>query len=162
MPIVNTYELIEARTLASATSTITLDTLPTTYENLILKLTTPVSNSNTAGRTILRFNSDTGSNYHYKYLGSSNASVSGGNETNSAYTLIGYYGGANSISIVDILGYRSSFHKTSVTRYGNNYPEAAIGVNVWRNTTAITSITVSCLGTFPVGTKVALYGLAAA
>jgi hypothetical protein len=161
MPIVNTYELIEARTLSSTASSIVLDTLPTTYENLVLKLTTPTTNA-TSGRTILRFNSDTGSNYHYKYLGSSGSSVSGGNETNNTYALIGYYGGANSISIVDILGYRSSFHKSSVTRYGNNYPEAAIGVNVWRNTTAITSITVGCLGTFPVGTKVALYGLAAA
>jgi hypothetical protein len=159
MPI-STYDLIQATTLTSTNSDIVLNTLPTTYENLILKVTTPTSGGGSAGRTFLRFNSDSGSNYHHKVLGSSGTSVSTGRESQT-YALIGYYGGANSVSIVDIMGYRSSFHKSSAIRYGNNYPESAVQVSVWRNTAAITQITVGCLGVFPINTKVSLYGLVA-
>lgn len=155
-----TYTLIQSTTLTSTTSSIVLDTLPTNYENLVLKVTTPTGGGGTAGRTFLRFNSDSGSNYHHKVLGSSGSSVSHGRESQS-YALIGYYGSANSVSIVDIMGYRSSFHKSSAIRYGNSYPESAVQVSVWRNTAAITEITVGCLGVYPVNTKVALYGLVA-
>jgi|688.fasta_scaffold86347_4 hypothetical protein len=154
-----TYDLIQSTTLTSTSSSIVLNTLPTNYENLVLKITTPTTNA-TAGRTFLRFNSDSGSNYHHKVLGASGTGVNTASE-NQTYALIGYYSGANSVSIVDIMGYRSSFHKSSAIRYGNNYPESAVQISTWRNTAAITDITVGCLGVYPVNTKVALYGLVA-
>lgn len=155
----NTYTVIQSYTFPSAAATVTLNTLPTTYTNLKLVVVLP-SVAATAGRTALRFNGDTASNYHYAQFGSSNTSTTADQSDSVNYCMIGYNNGTHALTITDIPGYRTTnFNKTIYSFIGSPYPEVGNICSTWRNTAAITSIQVYGLGTFPAGTNVTLYGL---
>jgi hypothetical protein len=155
-----TYDVIQSYTFASAASSITLNTLPTTYTHLKLISVSPAVSS-TAGRTGLRFNGDSNANYHYLQIGSTNGSTTSDTADGVSYALTGYNAGSNSMQIMDIHGYRSTaFNKSIYAHHGDTYPERGWMVSTWNNTAAITTIEVFCLsGTFPAGTNITLYGI---
>jgi len=157
----NTYNVIISSTVASPTATISLGTIPSTYKNLRLILAQKGTDGS-AGRTALRFNGDSGSNYHYVQWASTNSSTNSDQNDSVTYCMIGYNANNNVLQTVDICGYNSTaFYKSTLAQHGDSYPEVGQVLATWRNTAAITSIDVICLGTFATGTNVTLYGLAA-
>jgi hypothetical protein len=156
----NTYDVIQSYTFSSASGSITLNTLPTSYTHLKLICAIPAVGSS-AGRTGLRFNGDSAANYHYLQAGSTNTSTSSDTADGVAYALTGYNAGSNGMQVIDIHGYRSTaFNKSIYSHMGDTYPERGWMVSTWNNTAAITTIEVFCLaGTFPAGTNITIYGI---
>ena len=153
---------------ASADLTITFSSIPSTYKHLQIRAIT-FSGSNSVP-VLLRFNSDTGSNYSQHYLGGQGAvTASGGTASTSAITLTGIYARFLYPSdpwayIIDILDYAdTNKFKTVRALHGadsNGSGEINLTSGNWRNTTAISTITLSMAATgFSQYSSFALYGI---
>lgn len=159
--------------LGSDTSTISFGTISGSYSALRLVLQGRGSQAATEVNFLVQFNGDTGNNYDYDFsvaYNSTNTSVQAVSSS-SMYLggLIGANGPANAatqidISIVNYAG--STFHKTltfqSTHKVGANGADlrAISGSGFWKNTAAVTGITLSLsAGNFITGTVATLYGL---
>ena len=165
MPAGTTYSTIATTTLGSATPSYTFSSIPQTYTALVLIGV----NATTSTTTIfMRFNSDSGNNYSYTQMWGPNGSVpyterqSNVNHINlhSSTATIG-----DSMFTADIMNYSgTSMNKTVLVkaRDGQN-SRRYIDAEVWRNTSAITSITLLAdVNNMAAGTTLTLYGIAAA
>ena len=163
-----TYEPIATTTLGSAASTITFSTIPATYTDLRLVL---VAQGNSTTNAAIRFNSDTGSNYSITQLQGDGGGVYSQGTTNQSsigYVQIPNNGGTpnNTFGMVtyDIFSYAGSTNKTVLLAdAGDMNGSGNINrvVGLWRNTAAITSITITTLGaaTYVANTTATLYGI---
>jgi len=159
-----TYTPIQTTTLGSAQASYTFSSIPSTYTDLII-----VCNAKSAGTPTIRlgFNSDTGSNYSSTILygdGSSAGSVRVSNETSMN---IGGVVTEFGTTIINVMNYsNSTTYKTVIGDYrmvSAAYGEAGAKVGLWRNTAAISSITISTASsTFSIGSTFTLYGITAA
>lgn len=161
-----TYEPIATTTLGSVAATITFSSIAASWTDLKLVL---VGTAAIGISPQLRFNSDSGSNYSETTLeGTGTGAVSGRNTGMSQINL-----GQNGLSTTipnfcsaDIFSYAGSTNKTvlvtfSSDRNGSGFVERAVGL--WRNTAAITTVTIAAASsTFSIGTTATLYGIKAA
>ena len=137
-----------------------MSSIPSTYTDLIL-----VGNIGTTFVGVngyLQFNGDTGTNYSWtRILGDGSAASSSRTATTNG---INYLTNSYNAIICHIQNYsNSTTYKTALVRSNNpsNYVTAAVGL--WRNTAAITSITVDMDSNYiPAGSTFTLYGIAAA
>jgi hypothetical protein len=161
----NTYESIATQTLGSAAATVTFSSIPSTYTDLVL-----IAWGGTSGNEFgLQFNSDTGTNYGQTALAGNGSTAT--STINTSYNGVGL-GGLSSrgaIAIANIQNYsNSTTFKTSLTRTQQTRSgvEAVLAfVNIWRNTNAITSITIKDLSgsnNLTSGSTFSLYGIKAA
>ena len=148
--------------LGSTSSSVTFSSIPQTFQDLEL-VCSPI-NSTTASNMTVRFNGDTGTNYSRTQLwgdGSSALSARASNES------LMYFGSAlvsPNIGLIKayMLNYTASTNKTVIARAGQVSDIVICRVNLWRNTSAITSITCSTdAGQFATGSTFALYGVKA-
>jgi len=175
MPAGSTYTPIATTTVAgTSTSTITFSTIAGTYTDLIL--VGNLGSETTNAFPFLRFNSDTGSNYSYTFVygdGSGVASSRVSNNTQLFNDDVSVKQGAvNSNVIYQIMNYsNTTTFKTSLQRKNTvdaaDFNGAIASVGLWRNTAAITSISIQLIraGTpynFSSGSTFTLYGIAAA
>ena len=160
MPI--TYDNIATQTLTSAATSITFNSLPTTYTDLRVIL----SGLRDVGQQLyLRFNSDSGSNYGYTDMIGNGASATADEATGATSFVIHYNGFDTSLPTlvpIDIFSYRGATNKTvlyswNADRNGSGYIKWSVGR--WGNTSAITSITLSSDSTMAIGTSATLYGI---
>jgi hypothetical protein len=160
----NTYDAIATTTIGSSVASYTFSSIPSTYTDLILI----VSNLDSgAGRTRLRLNGDTGTNYSRTNLsanGSSAASYRGSNENQIDMSVIA---GSSSTEpatlIININNYTNAItYKTVISRYSLGSAATETTVGLWRNTSAITSVTYFTQGNLLSGTTLSLYGIASA
>jgi hypothetical protein len=163
----SSYESIASITVSGGT-THTFSTISSDYTHLQLRFNLIMGSG--ADAIFVRFNSDTGSNYsrHGLYGTGDTASAVGSANTTTMYAY-GFFNGViqtyPNVGIVDILDYTSTTkNKTLRTFSGadNNSlgggGNVSIGSGLWRNTNAITSITLSSGSTFNSGT-ISLYGI---
>ena len=168
----STYTSIATTTLGSAQSTITFNSF-SGYTDLVL--IGSVNTSTEGGSVIMRFNSDSGTNYSQTFLyGNGSSAASGrGTSTSSIYVQGLAYGSpsaANTFApfIANLQNYaNSTTYKTVITRAtglqsSGGDVEAIVGL--WRNTAAITSIVLSNNNSsnFSIGSTFTLYGIQAA
>ena len=160
-----TYEPIATTTLGSAAASITFSSIPATYTDLRLVF---VGTTTTGGSGYCRFNSDSGSNYSATYLRGDGSTASSARSSN--YDRVpfgdGDYGISTSVpelDTIDIFSYAGSTNKTClVTISPDKNGSGTLGrtVSLWRNTAAITSITLTNGGTnWATGTTATLYGI---
>jgi hypothetical protein len=164
----STYEKIATTTLGSAAATVTFNSIPSTYTDLVL-ITNEKQSSGGTRASALRFNSDSGSNYSQTGLYGTGSAAGSFRTTNAAYLYYGYYAFSttsnfNFNSIVQINNYsNTTTNKTVLSRANNadNGVDAIVGL--WRSTAAITSITLSMetLSNFTTGCTFTLYGIKA-
>jgi hypothetical protein len=165
-----TYVPLATTTTSGNIATITLSSISSAYTDLILI----GDGRNSAGGSgwSIRFNGDTGNNYSWTDLegdGSTAASYRQAN-TNLIYTSYNNTSIGNSQSnyILQINNYsNTTTYKTVLSRTNaassNVYPGTNAGIGMWRNTNAITSITITSSGGYMVdGTTFSLYGIASA
>lgn len=173
------YESISTVSVTSATqATVEFTNIPSTYTHLQIR---GIARSNLAGTDgnaiVIRFNSDTGSNYSYHalygYHGASSATVASGsaNQTVGYCSVMPCAGHTASIfnaTYIDILEYKNTnIYKTVRSIGGYDMNGSATGYNYlgqyssnWRNTNAITTITLlPDSGSFVQYTTFALYGI---
>ena len=158
-----TYTPLATVTLASLTGTVTFSNIPATYRDLIL-VSVPVHDSNTgSGSCFARFNSDTGSNYPFVYIGS-DGSVINGATTLTAVVTARFDNRRDGMGICHIMDYSATDkHKTSLSRSGTTREVVDSNAGRWANTAAITSIVISlAVGpNFVAGSTFNLYGVIA-
>lgn len=157
-----TYEPIATQTLGSAAASVTFSSIPTTYTDLVLVL----CGTSTVDDTIMmQFNSDTGNNYSWTQIGADPGSgVFSSRASNVASVRIGYGNTAQGNHIAQIMDYsNTTTNKTTLSRSNKGASDVRAIVGLWRNTAAITSITViQTGGSFSTGFVFSLYGIKAA
>lgn len=159
-----TYTPIATTTLGTDTTTVTFNSI-SGYTDLKLIVVTKNNNGPNIN-TFIRFNSDTGSNYSDTYLDGTGSSAVSGRDTNSTYTRLGYSNDTNpSVFVVDIMNYANSTTYKSYLSRGNDASSSVWAiVGLWRNTAAITSITLynELSAKFVSGATFTLYGILSA
>jgi hypothetical protein len=164
------YESIQTYTIgAGGSSGITFSSIPSTYSHLQVRYHARGASA-VLGLNIT-VNSDTATNYSFHYLEGNGTAASASASVSSAPTYIGYIAassyGANILGtvVIDILDYENTnkYKKirclSGVDNNGSGYVTLA-SAN-WRNTAAITSITLTPQGStnFAQYSSIALYGI---
>lgn len=157
------YESIATVTGNGSATSLTFSSISATYQHLQIR-----GIAKTASDTVfyLRFNADTGSNYSRHSLygnGTTAATLGDANMTEigqiRASTTTSIYSG----SVIDILDYKdTNKYKTVRLLTGCDFNGSGIVMlssGSWRNTNAITSITLRCDTAFDSNSTFALYGI---
>ena len=167
----STYTPIASISLSASASSVTFSGIPQTYTDLVCVISGKEDVATGAGYGYvlgMQYNSDTGSNYSVTRLDGNGSSASSDRFTNQTSFDIGYYGGTGytgfSTSIIQIMNYsNSTTYKTGLIRDGWADLWTRANVNLWKSTSAITTISFHTTNTnFEVGTNVTIYGIKAA
>jgi len=164
-----TYEPIATQTVGSATASVTFNSIPQTYTDLVIvgRLVEDTGGNNNC---LMRFNSDSGTNYSSNGFQVSNATP-GAYKGNNSTGLGLSYGNANSGRIpqfvMHVMNYsNSSYYKTALLRNGTGVDTGGwtnLSTGSWRSTSAVTTISFHTTNTnLGVGTTFTIYGIAAA
>lgn len=174
----NTYTLIASNTLSSSAASVTFSSIPSTYTDLVVRVSARNNDTQTWGHLHFQLNGDTTSTYSYTYLagnGSTAFSATSGNNssTRSYYSVNGSTATANTFGSAEIYipSYTASQNKPIGT-FGVNETNSstagdaniAVTADLWRNTAAITSITIGASSNFSTesfvsGSSFFLYGI---
>ena len=161
----STYTPIATTTLGSAQSSVTFSSLGSYTD---IRIVASMQDSNQYG--LLRFNSDSGSNYSrtWVYGDGTNAVSNRTSNATSAYWGATASGSEFLLNDFNIMNYgNSTTNKTMLVRQtqGSSGGQAGAYVYLWRSTSAITSISfISATGaaTIAAGSTITLYGIQAA
>lgn len=162
MPLPSTLTPIATNTLSSATASVTFSNLPQGYTDLVVV----INGSTTVDENyLLRFNSDTGSNYSDTRITGNGTSAASERASNATY--IRFTAGTHTntgVFIVNIQNYsNSTTYKTILSRHNIAASNVGAYVGLWRNTNAITTITIfTSSTTITSGSTFTLYGVKAA
>ena len=161
----NSYESISTTTLSTTASSVTFSSIAATYTHLQIRCMALMSASDNDYR--LQLNGDTATNYSRHFLLGDGATASAGAAASTSVILVGYNAATYTNStgaIIDILDYAdTNKYKTvrslgGVDKNGGGY--AFLFSGNWRNTAAVTSITLApATGTFNQYSSFALYGI---
>jgi hypothetical protein len=158
-----TYEPISTQTVSgTSTSTVTFSSIPQTYTDLILVST--LSQSADVS-TLLRFNSDTATNYSSTRLRGTGAAAS--SERSSNGTGIEYWFGTLTgfgNVIWQIQNYsNATTYKSCLSRSNNTVDWMGASVGLWRSTAAISTVSYTVSSGYVIaGSTFTLYGIKAA
>jgi hypothetical protein len=163
-----TYEPIATQTLGSAVGTVAFSSIPSTYTDLVLVITS----TNTSATCNIWFQMgngtiDSGSSYSWIKLngnGSTASSTSSGGTT--PVMVVGAVGNPSnpSVTISHFMNYsNTTTRKTVLSRSGSADVATSEFVGMWRNTSAINILNcVSDANNFAIGSTFTLYGIKAA
>jgi hypothetical protein len=160
-----TYEPIATYTIPSATANYTFSSISGTYTDLVIVVT---GNSTAAADLWMQVNGDTGTNYSTTQLsgtGSSALSQRSSNRANFNVNFNAYMSTTVAANyIIQLQNYsNTTTYKTMLARCNNANQAVDATVGLWRNTAAITSVTLIANGsTFATGSTFTLYGIKAA
>jgi hypothetical protein len=168
--VAGTFELLETQVLTSAAASVTFSSLSTysaEYQHLQIRM---VCRSARGSEDYLqmRFNGDTGSNYSNHYLEGNGSSVGSSGSANQTQMYQGVSASSNLAAnifasfVIDILDpFETTKFTTSRTLGG--FATRSIGLNSgnWRNTDALTSITLrhQVGDNLVTGSRFSLYGI---
>jgi hypothetical protein len=160
----NTYVALDIKTVTSAVSSVTFTSISQAYTDLVL-----VARATGQIGMTLNYNGDTTSGLYSDTGVWGNGTTAGSSrDSNGNKIYIDYSGSATSgntiTNIVSIMNYsNTTTNKTCLARNNNAEREVSAIAGLWRNTNAISSITVSADGTnnFAIGSTFTLYGIAA-
>ena len=176
MPAGPTYETIATTSITGTTASVTFNSIPGTYTDLILTMT-PVLG--TSSFPWIRFNGDSSSLYSDIYMNGNGSAIIGGARTSQSRGYIAEYvihltdSNSRTNIFVNIMDYaNTSKHKNWLSQ-GRNAPDngtytgSELIAGRWANTAAVTSITVGTAagGTdynLAAGTVISIYGIARA
>jgi hypothetical protein len=169
------FESIATASGTGASGTITFSSIPSTYASLQLRYLSRNSAAGTgSGDVLLRFNSDSATNYSYHSLtgNGSSASASGSATQSSirldnASTNNGETSGIMTVGIIDIHNYASTTQYKTVREFqgndnnGNSTAILKLYSGSWRSTSAISTITLTLnlANNFTTASTFALYGI---
>ena len=151
------YDSIATTTVSTATATVTFSSIPATYTHLQIRFLSQSNrtSSDSGDYLVVRFNSDTGSNYYYGHQlkgdGATASAFANGSGTSILIERIGNYEtNANAFTggVTDILDY-SNTNKYKTTRsllgYSTNtaYGQVNLASGLWMSSAAISNITIS-------------------
>jgi hypothetical protein len=164
-----TYEPISTQTLGTAIADIFFNSIPQTYTDLVLVIS---SNASSNTQTAYRLNGDSGNNYSDTRLSGDGGTARSTRVTSDTFARLDWYGGADSsgrnVLIAHFFNYTNATTRKTVLSRGDNAGGLIAGTtavaSLWRATpAAITSINIltSSGGNFSVGSTFTLYGIKA-
>jgi hypothetical protein len=168
-----TYELIETQILTSSAASITFSSLSSfanTYQHLQIRAVARGLGSGVSDYIGIRFNDDTGANYSWHQIFGSGTVGSGAATSTTAGIVTEIAGSGQTANVfgagvVDILdAFETTKYKTTRGLSGNPATAVNLWSSSWRNTNAISSITLfeyDGQGNFAIGSRFSLYGLRA-
>lgn len=157
----STYEPIATQTLGSAASSVTFSSITGTYTDLVLVANYQISTSNQF--LTMQFNSDTGSNYSYTNLYGEGTAAASDRTSNATSGRLSFYGSNQSNAIASIMNYSNATTNKTIVSRDNTNTYVVTRVNLWRNTSAITSLVIgTSSGNITSGSTFTLYGIKAA
>jgi hypothetical protein len=142
--------------------------IPQTYQDLMLVINAQSDYPFLSAGFSMQFNGDGGTNYSYAYLQGDGANPSAARTSSSAITIdVGVPGSLAAPyvfgSVINhFLNYKSSTFKTVLSRASqdmNGSGLTRLSANLWRNTSAITSIIGFTSGSFIPSSTATLYGV---
>lgn len=164
----NTYVALRTETVAVATPSVTFSLSGISgYTDLVLVIQAKTTDANSS-RLNAQYNSDTGNNYSYTQLVGNGSTATSGRIANFAILDFGAYPSTSNSrqaqGTIHIMNYsNTTTFKTTLSRFDDAGAETTARVGLWRNTAAITSISMSFgAGNIAVGSTFSLYGIAAA
>jgi hypothetical protein len=159
-----TYDLIASNVLTSNTASLTINSIPGTYRDLIV-----VASVRASGNLIFRMqiNGDTGSNYNWVSMQGDGSSASSTSDGSATSTIIGNAANLSStiftLHKVEIMDYSATNkHKTILSRSNDANDGVDAMAHRWASTSAITSLTFFVGGvgnTISSGSTFYIYGL---
>jgi hypothetical protein len=163
-----TFDPIATTTLGSTASSITFSSIPATYTDIrIVIVGRGGTGTGTNWDCYTRFNTDSGANYSTTVLSGSGSAASSFRITGDT----GIYGlipgptstaGAIGLVAVNVFSYAGSTYKTTLSECNQDLNGSG-NVNriagLWRNTAAITTISLHAQVDFATGTTATLYGI---
>lgn len=164
-----TYEPINTTTLTTTTTTVTFSSIPSTYTDLVVVCSIRTTGANY--QPILRFNTDSGSNYSSTTVWGDGSSAGSNRHTNQNGIYANPGSGIGTAGefmpwIINVMNYaNTSVNKTTVARFNNAASVVNGGVGLWRNNAAINSLSlVAEAGSndFQSGSTFTIYGIKAA
>lgn len=174
------FESIASASGTGSSNTITFSSIPSTYQHLQLRIIAKGTLTAGAGRVgLIRFNSDTGSNYASHRLRGNGTDVFADGQTSATsirtnnFVLDSFasYPNTFGVAIIDIHDYASTTKNKTVRTFtgtdDNGIGNQTIGLSsgLWMNTSAITSLTFingDSSDNFVTASTFALYGIKAA
>lgn len=156
----STYEPIATYTASGSSGVINFSSF-SGYTDLILI----ISGNTTNSTTVIQFNGDTGTNYSRTVLRGEGSTASSFRQTGSNFiALDGSVSQPLQNGIVHIMNYaNSTTYKTTLQRSNLSSNGIDQGVGLWRNTAAITTMSVTLQSAnYTAGTTFTLYGIKAA
>jgi hypothetical protein len=169
------YESIATVNGTGSSGTITFSSIPSTYVALQLRYISRNSAAGTgSGDVLLRFNSDSGSNYAFHYMtGNGSVASSNGSATqtsiklDNASTNNGETSGNMTVGIIDIHDYASTTKYKTAREFqgndnnGNSSSICRLYSGLWMSTSAISTITLTLnlANNFTTASTFALYGI---
>jgi hypothetical protein len=159
-----TYEPIATTTVAVAAASIVFSSIPATYTDLRVVF---VGTSTLATGLRAQFNGDTATNYSRTSLLGDGNSVYAQRASNVAFISLGINDNLSTtiptLRTMDIFSYAGSTNKTVLTNEStdlNGSGASTVAVQMWRNTGAITSISLNLsTSTIAAGSTATLYGI---
>lgn len=149
---------------AGGSSSVSFSSIPSTYSHLQIRVMTLTTGVNTD--VLMRFNSDSGTNYSQHYLYGTGAAASSGGAASQTYAPLGIEGGTSApgVAVCDVLDYKNtSKYKTVRSLSGDDQNGSGylfMYSSAWLNTNAISSITITPgAGVFNQYSSFALYGV---
>ena len=167
-----TYTPIATTTLSSATSSLTMSSIPATYTDLVVVVLARDSRSLSWDSLTIQFNGDTASNYSDTYLQGDGSSATSGLNSSTTYIRPGDVS-ADSVSSVlfgittfNVMNYsNTTTYKTVIGRGSVGATGTTAKVGLWRSTSAVNSITFLAqagYASFNIGSTFTIYGIKAA
>ena len=165
----NTYTLIEAKTLTTTTASVTFSTIPATYTDLLLKISS--RNNDIYNEIHFRFNGNTGNNYSgINVYGNGSSAISSSSSSISSLQNLTVQSvstqTASTFGNVELYipNYNSSNNKSisadGVQENNATSAQAMLGAGLWAQTNAITSIEAfPSIGSFVQYSTFYLYGI---
>jgi len=163
-------KLIESKTLGTAQASIEFTSIPQTFTDLVLVLSTRQNTGGITGGDGRMYFNDSTTGYSGRQLGGSGSSAFS-ESTTAAGRFAGFLNGSASTSNtfantqIYIPNYTGSTNKSwsvdSVNEDNGTFAYQTIQASLWSNTAAITKITYSDVGgtNFAAGSMVSLYGV---
>ena len=168
----NTYQLIASNTLSSSAASVTFSSIPATYTDLVLKISARTNYGSISDYIQLVINGTT-ANYSDTTLWGDGASTFSLRNSNASLSEVSTMSANNATanafgnSEIYIPSYTASQNKpigafgvaeSNTTSFGTSFGVVA-DASLWRNTAAITSITIDAYGTYQSGSSFFLYGI---
>lgn len=158
----NTYIALDKVTVGTATPSITFNSVPQGYTDLVIIAAGTTASASASLQ--FQFNGDTTSSYSSTWMDGDGTSATSSRETSTTYTYWGSITNQQTTSIGQIMNYSNATTYKTILGRGSNAPERVRAyVGLWRNTAAITSVTIKNNGpfNFTSGTTFSLYGIKA-
>lgn len=166
-----TYTPISTTTLGTDTATVTFSSIPNTYTDLRVVVSSRCTGAQNASSidSLAYYNSDQATNYSQTQIYGNGTTIASNRNSNIAYSYVGITSNATAndwpMYTFDIMSYaNTTTYKTTLARVNSAAASTSARVTLWRSTAAITSITLynELSLSFKAGSTFTLYGIAAA